>query len=121
MGRRQVIFMIQLFERILYFLPYVIVILVASLFFLLSFSVFGEGTALEQGVGFLMQNLPTIGVLAVLFFSKKHPKICGLIFIGIWVFFFIFFRAYEYLSTFMVIIPLLIAGVLFIIQERFKV
>jgi hypothetical protein len=113
--------MITLFERILYYLPYIIVILVATLFFILSFGVFGTGTAFEQGMGFLMQNLPTIGMLIVLFFSRKYPKICGWIFIGIWGFFFFFFHAYRFASTFMIIIPLLIAGVLFLFQERFKV
>jgi len=113
--------MITIFERILYFLPYVIVVLVAALFFILSFSVFGTGTALEQGIGFLMQNLPTIGMLIVLFFSRKYPRICGWLFIAIWGFFFFFFHAYSHASTFIIIIPLLIAGILFIVQERFKV
>ncbi|HPR96506.1 MAG TPA: hypothetical protein PK466_09255 [Thermotogota bacterium] len=112
--------MIKIFERILYFLPYIIVILVASLFFLLSFDVFSSGTPLEKGVGFLIQNLPTAGILIVLLFSKKYPKICGWIFIGIWGFFFFFFRAYAFAATFIIILPILIAGSLFLFQERFK-
>ena len=112
--------MITFFENILYYLPFVILFLVSTLFFLLSFSVFGEGSILDQIIGFLMQNIPTFIILFLAFFSKNHPKIGGFILIIIWGFFFFFFHAYRNLSLLYMIIPILIAGILFFFRDKFR-
>src|SRR6056297_1470111 len=109
--------MIHFFEKTLYFLPFIILFLVCTLFFMLSFSVFGEGSPMEQLIGFLMQNIPTAVMVFLAFFSKNHPKIGGAILIIIWGFFFFFFHAYQNLSLLVMIIPILIAGLLFFFRD----
>jgi hypothetical protein len=110
--------MITFFEKILYFLPFVILLLVSTLFFMLSFSVFDEGSLFQQITGFLIQNIPTVAILLLTFFSKNHPKIGGIILIIIWGFFFFFFHAYQNLSLLLMIIPILIAGLLFFFRDK---
>jgi len=110
--------MITFFEKILYFLPFVILFLVSTLFFLFSFSVFGEGTLFQQLLGFLIQNIPTALIIVLTLFSKNHPKIGGIVLIIIWGFFFFFFHAYQNLSLLVLIIPILIAGLLFFFQDK---
>jgi len=110
--------MIHFFEKTLYFLPFIILFMVCTLFFMLSFSVFGEGTLFEQLVGFFMQNIPTAILIALIFLSKSYPRIGGAILIIIWLFFVFFFNAYQNLSLFIMIIPVLIAGILFFLRNR---
>jgi len=110
--------MIPFFEKILYFLPFVILFLICTLFFSLSFSVFGEGSPIDQIIGFLMQNIPTAVIIFLTLFSRNHPKTGGIVLIIIWGFFFFFFRAYQNLSLLFMIIPILIAGLLFYFRDK---
>lgn len=112
--------MITFFEKILYFLPFIILFMVCTLFFMLSLTVFGEGTVLSQISGFLIQNIPTAILIVLIFLSKSYPKLGGTILIMIWLFFLIFFHAYQNLSIFIMIFPILIAGFLFFIQNKFS-
>lgn len=110
--------MITFFEKILYFLPFVILFLVSTLFFLLSFSAFDEGSLMQQILSFLIQNIPTAVIIFLTFFSINHPKISGTILIIIWAFFLFFFHGYQNLSVFLMIIPILIAGFLFFFRDK---
>ncbi|HPF17305.1 MAG TPA: hypothetical protein P5107_09065 [Thermotogota bacterium] len=109
--------MIHIFEKILFFLPFFILIMVSTLFFMLSFSAFSQGTLFQQILGFIIQNIPTMILIALIIISKRHPKWGGALLIIIWLFFLFFFHAYENLSLFFMIIPILIAGLLFWVQD----
>jgi len=110
--------MITFFEKILYFLPFIILFLVSTLFFMFSLSVFGEGTLFQQILGFIIQNIPTALIIFLTLFSKNHPKIGAIILLIIWGFFFLFFRAYQNLYVLFMIIPILIAGLLFFFRDK---
>ena len=110
--------MIAIFEKILFFLPYFILLMVGTLFFMLSFGAFSQGTLFQQILGFIIQNIPTMILIALIFISKRHPKWGGALLIVIWLFFLFFFHAYENLSLFFMIVPILIAGLLFLVQEK---
>jgi len=110
--------MIRFFEKILYFLPYFILFMVCTLFFMLSFTAMEEGTLLGKISGFLVQNIPTAVLIFLMFLSKNRPKIGGTILIIIWAFFFFFFHAFQNLSIFFLIVPILISGLLFLFQDK---
>ncbi|MEA1884641.1 MAG: hypothetical protein U9N62_09005 [Thermotogota bacterium] len=93
--------------------------MVGMLFFMFSLSVFDEGTLFDQLSGFFMQNIPTAILIALIFLSKRYPKIGGAILIIIWLFFVFFFNAFQNLSLFIMLIPVLIAGILFLFQHKF--
>src|SRR6056297_2326780 len=92
--------MISFFEKILYFLPFIILFMVCILFFMFSLTVFGEGTLFDQMMGFLIQNIPTAILLSLIAVSKRYPKLGGIILTLCWIFFLFFFHAYQNLSLF---------------------
>jgi hypothetical protein len=85
---------------------------------MLSFTAMEEGTLLGKISGFLVQNIPTAVLIFLMFLSKNRPKIGGTILIIIWAFFFFFFHAFQNLSIFFLIVPILISGLLFLFQDK---
>ncbi len=90
-----------------------------SFLVLLSFDVFSmDGTLLEKIGGFLMHNIATILIIAVLFYSWKNPRTGGILFIIMGIVFTIRYGTYHRWDTFVLIsLPLLLSGTLFLFNK----
>lgn len=106
-------------EKIIYWLPRVIIIVLICFMGLLSIDVFAmNGTILEKIGGFLMHNIGTIVLILLLAFTWKKEKIGGILFIFAGLFFMFFFRTYQRIDLFFLIsFPPLLAGTLFLLHE----
>jgi len=105
-------------NKIIYWLPRTIIILLILFMLLLSFDVFGmEGSLLEKIGGFLIHNIPVFVLSLLLFFAWRKERAGGILFILIGLFFTFFFRTYQRIDTFLLIsFPPILAGVLFILN-----
>ena len=89
-------------------------ILFLSIFSLDVFS--GESTILEMIGGFLIHNIPSFLLIAILVVSWKRPLIGGIVFLVFSAAFTVFFETYQMLASFLAItLPLAIAGGLYIL------
>lgn len=87
------------------------------LFLLLSLDVFNESTPIDQQVfAFAMQSLPAWVVAVLLALSWKTPKVAGLLFIVLAIFFTVFFNTYRLPITFVIVslVPIIV-GVCFLL------
>lgn len=105
-------------EKIIYWLPRIIMAVLICFFVLFSLDVFSmEGTFLEKIVGFLMHNIPTFILILLLAFAWKKERIGGILFIILGIVFTFYFNTYQRIDTFLLIsFPPILAGALFILN-----
>ncbi len=109
-------------NKLLYWLPRILSLLLVAFFLLFSLDVFTEGSLWwEIVVGFFMHNIPTLVLGGITWLSWKKEKIGGIIFIILAIIFTLFFKTYEILPSLLTItgIPLLI-GILFLVNHYKK-
>jgi len=106
-------------NNILYWLPRILGILFICFISLFSLDVFGEYKFPEILLALFMHLLPSIILLVVLIVAWKWEKIGGWIFVAMGIIFTIFFNTYESFSGFFLIsFPILIIGILFLLNGR---
>jgi hypothetical protein len=94
-------------------------ILFISLF---ALDVFSEGYGFpETIVALFMRLIPTFILIAATFIAWKNDFLGGFIYIGIFIFFTIFFNiSREIITFFIIFLPVLIIGELFLINSKQK-
>lgn len=86
---------------------------------LFSFDVFGEGTIMEQMLGFIIHSLPSILILAAIAVFWRKPWIMGSVLIAVALFLAIRFRLYEEAVSFATVcLPPFAAGLGLVIAGR---
>jgi hypothetical protein len=89
---------------------------------LFSFDVFSMGSGvLEQIGGFLIHSIPSIAMAVILGIFWSRPLFLGWIFIGIAVILTVWFNTYVRMESFLMIsAPPLAAGILFLLEKRYR-
>ena len=107
-------------QKITYWLPRVLVVLDICFYVLLSFDVFSANVSLIKNItGFIVQNIPSLILLLILLVSWKKEKIGGVLFLLAAVAFTFFFKTYGgWNSFFLISFPLILIGVLFLIDKN---
>lgn len=102
-------------------IPRIIVIAFLLFLMLFTFDVFNmNGGVLEKIGGFLLHALPSILIAVFLALGWNRLALCGWVFIGIAAFFTFFFRTYTgAVNFFLISVPPLAAGILFLFARRF--
>ena len=98
--------------------PRILVIMLIALFLLMSFDVFVEGYAwYDVIIGFIMHNVPTLLIAAVLFVAWNKPRLGGMLFLLLFVATVFFFNIKEHPEAFFASsLPLFIIAMLFILN-----
>ena len=98
-------------------------VLVAFIFVVFAISsLYTEEALVYRMLNFAILISPGILIVLVLIFFRNYYKISGLLYVGLGVIYFFFFRPYQDFSEgwpvlFMIIIPLVIIGVIYLIYE----
>lgn len=100
-------------------LPRIIALLFVGLLVLLSMDSFaGDRSVGEKMLGFLIHLIPAFAVVICLLVAWKFRVLGGLLFIVMGLIFTIFFGTYRSIPSFFSIsLPLLLAGILFMISQ----
>jgi prolipoprotein diacylglyceryltransferase len=118
--------------KVLHWLPRILCILAILFISMFSFDAFAPGLTLWQQLGgFLIHNIPSFVLLAVLIVAWKWEKVGGIILtilgLGLCILVFLlnykrnhFSVANSLLDTLMVAIPFVLAGILFILSHYRK-
>ncbi len=86
---------------------------------LFSFDVFGEGSILEQMIGFVIHSLPSILILAAVAVFWRKPWVMGSVLIAVALFLAVRFRLYKEIVSFVTVcLPPLVAGLGLVITGR---
>ena len=106
-------------NKTLYWAPRVLAIIYIIFLSLFAFDVFGEGYSfLETIVALFMHLIPSLILVAITFLAWKKEKMGGIIFILLGIIFTIFFNTYREIISFLLIsLPILIVGILFLINH----
>jgi len=103
----------------LYWSPRVLSILFILFISLFALDSFGQGTFIEQVIGFLIHMIPTFILIIMTYFAWKKPLIGALEFVLIAIGFTIFFNTYREIFSFIFLtIPLLIIASLFYLEYK---
>ena len=107
-------------NKVIYWLPRVLGILISAFIAMFSFDVFGEGYVWYEAIGaFLMHNVPVYFLVALLIWAWKRPYWAGVAYVVLGVAFTIFFKSYEDIITFLLIgFPPIVIGVLFWLEGK---
>ena len=100
-------------NKLLRWLPRILVILLIGFFFLMTLDIFSMGHSWQQAaLEFLMHNIPTLLLLITLIVAWKKPGVAGVIFVLFAVGTVVFYHTYRNLVAFLVLtgVPLLIGG-----------
>ncbi len=107
-------------NKILYWIPRVIMILYLALLLLLSFDKTGE-TFWENILGILIQLILPAVFLVFLLYTWKKPLWGGIALIVLGIITFFAFGTYKEIITFLTItLPVLFSGILFVIEGKKK-
>ena len=94
----------------------IIYILFLSMF---ALDVFGEYKFPEVLLALLMHLIPSLILIGILIWAWKKPRIGGIFFIVLSIFFTIFFKTYQmWQSLVFLTLPLLVIGSLFILENK---
>jgi hypothetical protein len=107
-------------NKILTWLPRILVILVAVFFALMSLDIFTEDYRwYEMIVGLFMHNVPTLLILGALWVAWLRPRMGGWMFVLLAMVTVLFFNTEEELISFLIItLPILVIGVLFLFSSN---
>jgi chromate transport protein ChrA len=84
--------------------PRVLAGMLIVLFLALSLDAFnGSGSVMQQVLAFAMQSLPALAIAFLLALSWKAPRLAGILFVVLAVFFTVFFSTYRSPFTFVAI------------------
>ena len=101
-------------------IPRILSVMMIAFFLVLSLDVFnGLGSISQEILAFAMHSIPAIAVAILLALSWKAPKLAGVLFLALAVFFTVFFSTYQSVSSFIVIslVPVII-GVCFLVFSQ---
>jgi len=100
--------------------PRILLILLISLFSILSLDVFSMDAPIFNKIGgYLIQMIPSFCMVAILVLSWKKPFVGGLLCIALSIIFTIFFKTYRDIGSFLAITGLpAVCGVLFLYSDK---
>lgn len=103
-------------NRILFWLPRALAILLATFLLIFSFDVFGEGHSLwETALTLFMHNLPSIVIYLVIWLTWKREWIASIFFLLLAVTYIIMTRSrFEPIAFFVIGLPLLLISFLYL-------
>jgi hypothetical protein len=106
--------------KILYWVPRILTILAILFMMMFSLDMIGENIPLgKKLLGLLIHNIPALILAGILVVAWKNELIGGLLFIVAFIAASIFFRSFAgNPGSFVVIIPFMITGILFILHSR---
>lgn len=98
---------------------------IGGFFILMAIDVFSmDLTFWERLGGFLMSTIPGVVVILTTYFLRNKEKILGVLLILIAIFFFVFFRMYDFAESWgifvTIFLPMVIFGTVFIIYDLKK-
>jgi hypothetical protein len=106
-------------EKLFYYSPRILGILIILFMALFSFDVFDMGYSFAEAlVGFLIHSIPSLILVILIIYSWKHEYIGGVIWIIVGVLFSIYFRFFKNPGVFIITLPLIFIGILFIINSK---
>lgn len=103
-------------------IPRILSVMMIAFFLVLSLDVFdGLGSISQEIFAFAMHSIPAIAVAILLALSWKAPKLAGVLFLALAVFFTVFFSTYQSVFSFIVIslVPVII-GVCFLLFSQVR-
>jgi len=105
-------------RRVLVWSPRILGILVAVFFMIFSLDVFGEGKSLGPAIlAFLIHNIPSFALLAVVALSWRRPWIGGSVFVALGVFYAVITTRHpDWILA--ISGPLFVVGMLFFLSWR---
>ena len=106
-------------NKTLHWAPRILSIIYIVFLSLFAMDVFGENYSFLETIGALFMHLiPSLILIAITFLAWKKEKIGGIIFILLSIIFTIFFKTYNDIITFLLIsLPILITGILFLLNQ----
>ncbi|MDD5086592.1 MAG: hypothetical protein PHV16_02470 [Candidatus Nanoarchaeia archaeon] len=109
-------------KKVIYWAPRIIAILFILFISLFALDVFSEDyTFFQTIIGLFMHLIPAFILIAATCIAWKNEFVGGFVFIGIFVFFTIFFNTSREIITFSLIsLPVLIIGLLFLLNSKQK-
>ena len=106
-------------KEILTWAPRIIALIYIGFLSLFALDAFDENHSFPQRItGFFIHLLPSFILMACLLIAWRHRILGGLIFLIVGMIFTVYFGTYQKASSFLMIsVPLLLAGVLFILSK----
>ena len=106
-------------NKIIYWLPRIIVILFICFISLFALDVFGEFSGFEILVALFMHLVPSFILIILLIISWKYELVGGILFLVLGVVFTFWFDLYENLVSFLLIgLPVYVVGILFLFSFK---
>jgi len=109
-------------DKLLFFVPRVLVIIYIIFLSLYALDVFSEGYGFfETILALFIHLIPSIVLALLLWYAWNHEKIGGFAFLVIGLVFTIYFDLYKNFAAFLMIgVPVFIAGILFLLNYELK-
>jgi hypothetical protein len=107
-------------KKIIFWLPRILAIIYILFISVFALDIFGQGYDFwEVMVGLFMHLIPSLILIVLIVVAWRRPKIGGILFIALAVMFTIAFNTYRELITLLLISgPLLLIGILFLLQKN---
>ena len=101
-------------KKFLLWAPRVLAIALIVFLSLFSLDVFQGGFSGAAILGFLIHSIPAILLLILLIIAWKRPRLGGILFLAAGIVEIFFFRVNEWMTFFIIILPVLIIGIFFL-------
>ena len=108
--------------KIIFWLPRLLIIAFILFLSLFALDVFSEGYGFwETLLALFMHLIPTLLLLVLVIATWKRPLVAGILFLGVAIIFFFWFHGYESWQGFLIVdLPLIVVGVLFLLNHKYN-